>query len=125
MVVIKIIGEVCNLLSGFECDVVVLPSIAPVDFLEVESVGEEIVDEGAEGHAVGPRRREILYFDPFVFADATLTPNENGLHLRRHHLAVTGRPRDAQFQGHAGVSRHAAAFGVPERGKKRTFIETR
>jgi len=37
-----------------------VPPVAPVQLLEVKSLREEVVDEGAEGDAVGPARREVV-----------------------------------------------------------------
>jgi hypothetical protein len=34
--------------------------VAPVQLLEVKGLGEEVVDEGAEGDAVGPAAGEVV-----------------------------------------------------------------
>ena len=69
-------------------------------------IGEK---EGEGGAIQVSRRRTHL-----VLPDPALAPDEDGLHLRRHHLhAGAGRARDAQLEGHAGVRRHAAALRVP------------
>ncbi len=48
-----------NSLSSLEGEVVVLLPVAPVQLFEVEGLREEVVDEGAEGDAVGPARSEV------------------------------------------------------------------
>ena len=62
--------------------------------------GEEQYKQAARTHLVLP--------------DPALAPDEDGLHLRRHHLhAGSGGARDAQLEGDAGVRRHAATLRVP------------
>ena len=49
-----------------------------------------------------------------VLSDPALAPDEDGLHLRRHHLhSGAGRARDAQLEGDAGVRGHAASLRIP------------
>ena len=49
-----------------------------------------------------------------VLPDPALAPDEDGLHLRRHHLhAGAGGARDAQLEGDAGVRGHTAPLRVP------------
>ena len=52
-----------DLLSGFESDLVVLPPVAGINLGKVESLGEEVVDQGAECHSVLPSRCEVVDFD--------------------------------------------------------------
>ncbi len=124
-----------NLLSSLEGQFVVLLSIAPVQLLEVERLGEEVVNEGAESDAVSPAAREVLDLHSLrsktgatvtnvtslrlsslsadlVVPDPALAPDENRFHLGRHHLHASRRSDDAQLHGDSSVSRHATAFGV-------------
>ena len=50
-------------LSRLESQFVVLLPVCGVDLPEVEGVGEEVVDEGAEGHAAGPAGGEVVDLD--------------------------------------------------------------
>ena len=50
-------------LSGLECNLVVLLSVALVDGLKVEGVREEVVYEGAERGPVRPTGGEVLDLD--------------------------------------------------------------
>ena len=53
----------CYSLSGLECNLIVLLSVALVDGLEVEGLREEVVYEGAEGGSVRPTGGEVLDLD--------------------------------------------------------------
>ena len=53
----------CYSLSGLECNLIVLLSVALVDGLEVEGLREEVVYEGAERGPVSPARCEVLDLD--------------------------------------------------------------
>ena len=51
------------LLSGFECQFVILSPIGTIDLGKVESLWEKVMDERAEGDAIGPGGGKILNFN--------------------------------------------------------------
>ena len=105
------VGYPGELLAGHEGHLVVLQAVPGglhAQGLEVEGVREEVVDEGAEGEAVGPGLGEVGDVDVVVFARPALAPDEDGLHLGGERLL----PGDAQLDGQARVGRHPAALGV-------------
>ena len=59
------IGEVCvfYLLSGFECDVIVLSSIVWINFCKVKSLREEIVNQRTKCNTIGPITCKVFKFD--------------------------------------------------------------
>ena len=58
-------GEVCvfYLLSGFECDVIVLSSIVWINFCKVKSLREEIVNQRTKCNTIGPITCKVFKFD--------------------------------------------------------------
>ena len=77
---------------------------------DVESVGEKVVNEGTKSKTVGPGRGEVLDVDIVVLPGATLTPDQDGLHLR----GQTFLPGDAELDGQSGMCRHPSTLAVPE-----------
>merc|ERR1711936_1185032 len=76
-------------LSGDKSNFVVLQSVpGRVDFegVVVEGVGEEVVDEGAEGETVGPGLGEVSDVDVVVLPGPALAPDQDGLHLGAERL---------------------------------------
>ena len=51
----------------------------------------------------------------YVFSNSALAPDEDRLHLWRHHLdALAGGSDDAELKGDTGVGCHATSLWVPE-----------
>merc|ERR1711890_182252 len=98
-----------KLLASHESNFVILQSVSGRVDLEgvvVEGIGEEVVDEGAEGTAVSPGLGEVGDVDVVKLPGPALTPDQDGLHLRTERLL----PGDSQLDGKTRVGRHASAL---------------
>ena len=54
------------LLSCRECNFIIMSPVRWVNLGKIESLWEKVVDQGTEGHAVGPCRGEILDLDTLL-----------------------------------------------------------
>merc|ERR1711936_1300829 len=100
-----------KLLSGRECKLKVFSSVRGAGGLQrskVECIGEEVVNECAEGEAVSPGLSEVVDCDTVVLPGPTLAPDEDGLHLGAEGLL----PDNPELQSQARVCRHSSTFAV-------------
>ena len=58
-----LIYPIIYLLSGFECQFVILSPIGTIDLGKVESLWEKVMDERAKSDAIGPGGGKILNFN--------------------------------------------------------------
>ena len=61
-----------NLLSCRECYFIIMSPVRRVNLGKIESLWEKVVDQGTEGHAVGPCGGEILDLDTLLCKVCTL-----------------------------------------------------
>jgi len=74
----------------------------------IESIGEEIVDEGAESKTVGPGLCEVTNFNIIIFTGSALAPDQDGLHLGREGLLAG----DSKLKSETSMGGHASTFAV-------------
>jgi len=85
------IRDACKPLSGLEGELVVGLAVLRRQAGVVKCLGEEVVDEGAEAETVRPRGRKVGDFHVVVLPCPALAPDEDGFHLRGHHLGAATR----------------------------------
>jgi len=105
------VRDTSKLLSCLESKLIVLHPVlwcvntkGPV----VESVGEEVVDKGAEGKTISPGLSEVTDLNIVVFAGSALAPDQDSLHLRGQGLLAS----DSELKSETSMGGHASTFAV-------------
>ena len=105
------VGHSSELLASDKSNFVVLQSVPwgiDLQGVVVKGVGEEVVDESAEGEAVGPGLGEVADVDVVVLPRPALAPDQDRLHLGAEGLLAG----DPELDGETSVGGHASALGV-------------